>query len=161
MKNIIAKETLFGFPDFNEPFHIHTDASKIQLGACISQKGKPIAFYSRKLLPARTWYITTERELLSIVETLKEFRSILLGHTIIVYTDHANLTFKNFMSKHVLYWPLYCEEYGPIFKYVPGEQNIVADALSRLEFEQLPPLVDKEAYYTIFDSYDIDLQEDT
>ena len=51
---MIAKETLLAFPDFNEPFYIHTDTSKIQLGACISQKGKPIAFYLRKLLPAQT-----------------------------------------------------------------------------------------------------------
>ena len=160
MKKIIAKETLLAFPDFTKPFHVHTDASKVQLGAYISQEGKPIAFYSRKLLPAQTRYTTTERELLSIVETLKEFRNILLGHTIIVHTDHANLTFKNFSSERVLRWRLYCEEYGPILKYVPGEQNVVADALSRLELEQLPPLVEKEAYYSIFDSYDTELQED-
>ena len=73
MKALTAKETLLTFPDFNKEFEIHTDASKLQLGACISQKGKPVAFYSRKLQPAQTRYTTTERELLSIVETLKEF----------------------------------------------------------------------------------------
>jgi hypothetical protein len=62
----------------------------VQLGACISQEEKPIAFYSRKLNPAQTRYTTTERELLSIVETLKEFRNILLGQQIIVHTDHEN-----------------------------------------------------------------------
>ena len=54
MKALMAKETLLTFPDFNEEFEIHTDASKLQLGACISQKGKPVAFYSRKLQPAQT-----------------------------------------------------------------------------------------------------------
>ena len=73
MKNIIARETLLAYPDFKQPFEIHTDASHTQLGAVISQNGKPIAFYSRKLNPAQTRYTTTERELLSIVETLKEF----------------------------------------------------------------------------------------
>ena len=73
MKLLIAKETLLTYPDFNKKFKIHTDASKVQLGACISQEGKPIAFYSRKLSDAQTRYTTTERELLSIVETLKEF----------------------------------------------------------------------------------------
>ena len=75
MKNMIARETLLAYPNFNLPFHIHTDASDVQLGTCISQEGKPIAFYSRKLNPAQTRYTTTEQELLSIVETLKEFRT--------------------------------------------------------------------------------------
>ena len=73
MKALMAKETLVTFPDFTKEFEIHTDASKLQLGACISQEGRPVAFYSRKLNPAQTRYTTTERELLSIVETLKEF----------------------------------------------------------------------------------------
>jgi RNase H-like domain found in reverse transcriptase len=70
-KNIIAQEVLLAYPDFSKKFVIHTDASHYQLGAAISQDGKPIAFYSRKLNPAQTWYTTTEQELLSIVETLK------------------------------------------------------------------------------------------
>jgi RNase H-like domain found in reverse transcriptase len=87
MKKIIAKEVLLAYPDFNDKFVIHTDASHTQLGAVISQKGKPIAFYSRKLKPEQTRYTTTERELLSIVETLKEFRNILLGQKLVVHTD--------------------------------------------------------------------------
>ena len=76
MKLLIARETLITYPDFNKTFDIYTDASNVQLGACISQEGKPIAFYSRKLLPAQTRYTVGEKELLSIVETLKEFKTI-------------------------------------------------------------------------------------
>jgi hypothetical protein len=67
------------FPDFSQPFKIHTDASALQLGAVVAQNNKPIAFFSRKLNPAQRRYTTTERELLAIVETLEEFRTILLG----------------------------------------------------------------------------------
>jgi len=79
-KRIIAKETLLAFPNFNEPFQIHTDASHYQLGAVVSQEGTPIAFYSRKLNPAQMRYTTTERELLSVVETLKEHRTCSLDN---------------------------------------------------------------------------------
>ena len=53
-KRIIAKEVVLAYPDFSKPFVIHTDASHYQLGAVISQDGKPIAFYSRKLNDAQT-----------------------------------------------------------------------------------------------------------
>ena len=53
-KRIIAKEAILAFPDFSKPFTIHTDASHYQLGGVISQDGKPIAFYSRKLNDAQT-----------------------------------------------------------------------------------------------------------
>ena len=136
MKKIISRETLLAYPDFNKPFIIHTDASHTQLGAVISQNDKPIAFYSRKLKPEQTRYTTTERELLSIVETLKEFRNILLGQQIVVHTDHKNLTCKNFNTERVMRWRLILEEYGPELKYIKGEDNIVADALSRLDMNE-------------------------
>ena len=102
MKRVMTRETLLAYPNFKQPFHIHTDASLLQLGVCISQNGKPIAFYSQKLNPAQTRYTTTERELLSMGEVLKEFRNILLGQQIHVHTDHKNLMYKMFNSDRVI-----------------------------------------------------------
>ena len=138
MKQIIAKETMLAYPDFSKEFVIHTDASHSQLGAVISQDNRPIAFYSRKLKPEQTRYTTTERELLSIVETLKEFRNILLGHQIAVHTDHKNLTCKNFNTERVMRWRLILEEYGPTLHYIKGVHNVVADALSRIGMAKEP-----------------------
>jgi hypothetical protein len=73
IKARVCHEVLLSYPDFNKPFHIHTDASHYQLGAVISQDNRPIAFYSHKLQPAQVRYTTTERELHLIIETLKEF----------------------------------------------------------------------------------------
>ena len=65
--------------------------------------------------------------------TLKEFRNILLGHQITVYTDHKNLTYKSFDTERVMRWCLILEEFGPELKYIKGENNVVANPLSRLE----------------------------
>jgi hypothetical protein len=135
MKKIISWETLLAYPDFTKPFIIHTDASHTQLRAVISQDNHPIAFYSCKLNPAQTWYTTTECELLSIVEMLKEFHNILLGQCIKVYTDHQNLTYANFNTEHIMRWRLIIEEYSPELIYLKGSTNIVADALSRLNID--------------------------
>jgi hypothetical protein len=126
---------MLSFPDFNKPFDLHADASEYQLGAAISQANKPIAFYSRKLSSTQQKYTTGEREMLSIVEALKEFRNILLGHEIRVFTDHKNnieLTTKH-ASNRVQRWRWLIEEFGPTFYYLKGEENPVADALSCLE----------------------------
>jgi transposase InsO family protein len=147
VKAIISKETLLSYPDFSSLFEIHTDASKAQLGSVISQQGHPIAFYSRKLNPAQTNYTTTERELLSIVETLKEFRNILLGQQILIHTDHLNLTYKTFNTERVMRWRLLIEEFNPTFQYIKGDHNIVADALSRLPL--INDTTQEESQYTL------------
>ncbi len=66
------------------------DSSK-QLGAVITQDNRPIAFFSWQLSNAQYKYKVTEIELLAIVETLKEFKGMLWGQHIKVFTDHANL----------------------------------------------------------------------
>jgi hypothetical protein len=92
-----------------------------------------------KLTPTQTRYTTTERELLSIVETLKEFRTILLGQQLIVHTDHENLTHKHFNSDRVVMRRrLYIEEYSPNLRYIKGIKNLAADALSRLRILNNP-----------------------
>jgi hypothetical protein len=97
IKRIIGCEVSLAYLDSNAPFHVHIDTSKLRIGAIISQNGKPIAFYSKKMNSAHgNYYTTMVKELLSIVETLKEFRNMLLGHQVIDHTDHKNLTFKNF-----------------------------------------------------------------
>ena len=81
-------------------------------------------------------YTTTEKELISMVADLKEFRNILLGHQITVYTDHKNLTYKHFNTERVMRWRLILEEFVPELKYIKGENNAVANALSCLEMSE-------------------------
>ena len=99
IKHVIGREVLLTYPNFNDPFEIHTDTSKLQIGAVISQKGNPIAFYSQNMNSAQQNNTTTEKELSSIVATLKESRNILLWHHITVYTDNINLTY-NFLIQN-------------------------------------------------------------
>jgi len=71
--------------------------------------------------------------LLAIVETLKEFKTILLGQQLRVYTDHKNVTYKSFNMDCVLRWRLVFEEFTPELVYIKGENNVIADALRCLD----------------------------
>ena len=134
-KQMVMREAMLAYPDFSDVFHVFTDASDYQLGGVIMQKEKPLAFYTRKLNKAQKKYPTGEQELLAIVETLKEFQSILLGQRIIVHTDHLNLLYDKLASNRLIRWRMLIEEFGPKFQHVAGSDNIVADTLSRIDME--------------------------
>ena len=95
------------------------------------QEGKPLAFYSCRLNKAQKNYTTGEQELLSIVETLKEFSNILFGQKVIVHPDHLNLLYNKLPSPRIIRWRLMLEEFGPKLEHVAGKQNVVADTLSQ------------------------------
>jgi hypothetical protein len=45
-------------------------------------------------------------------------------------------------------WRLILEEYGPELVYTPGNTNIVADALSRLEIAAFHPTLDHSVTFS-------------
>lgn len=136
IKKIIARDVILAYPSFGDEFVIYTDASKRQLGGVITQNNRPIAFFSRKLTVAQQKYTVTELELLSIVELLKEFKGMLLGQKLTLYTDHKNLVQKNLgsTSDRVMRWMLLLQEYDVDIRYIKGVDNTVADAISRLDY---------------------------
>jgi ribonuclease HI len=136
VKAIIAKEVVLAYPDYSKEFEIYTDASSKQLGSVITQGNRPLAFFSRKLSATQQKYSVTELELLAIVETLKEFKGMLWGQRLKVYTDHKNLIQDalGLTSDRVYRWRLLLEEFGPEIVYIKGIHNTVADAISRLDF---------------------------
>jgi hypothetical protein len=97
----------------------------------------PIVFFSRKLSVAQSKYTVTKLELLAIVETLKEFKGMLWGQRLNVYTNHKNLTRGGLglTSDRVTHWRILLEEYAPKIIYIKGIHNTVADAISRLDYD--------------------------
>ena len=133
MKALITHDVMIRYPDHNLPYHIYMDASDFQMGSVIMQEGALVAYFPKKLNAAQRSYSTIEKELLSIVETLKEYQTCCFGcRELHIYTDHKNLTFYKLVSQKIMHWRLFIEEFHPTFHYVEGTDNVIADALSRL-----------------------------
>ena len=62
------QETMLTYPQFDQPFMVYTDASKKPIGGIVTQNGKPLGFFSRKLSDTQRRYPVTEQELLAITE---------------------------------------------------------------------------------------------
>ncbi|OWZ14800.1 LOW QUALITY PROTEIN: Pol Polyprotein [Phytophthora megakarya] len=132
VKSALAKRVLLAFRSHGHPFHVFTDAFKLQLGAVITMDKKPLAYWSKKCNNAHTAYPANRLGLLSILLLLREYRSMLLGQELHLHTDHLNFTYSTFHDVHRMRWRLEIEEFSPIFHYIPGSNNVVTDALSRL-----------------------------
>jgi hypothetical protein len=74
MRLLMAANALAAYPDHNMQFDIYTDASDFQLGACIIQEGKPVAYFLQKLTKSQQNYTTIEKEMLSTLQLLKNFK---------------------------------------------------------------------------------------
>jgi hypothetical protein len=70
------------------------------------------------------------------VETLKEFRDILLRQQVIVHTDHLNILYGKLSNERITRWRLLLEEYGPTYVHISRNNNIVADALARQDKDE-------------------------
>ncbi|GFU32587.1 retrovirus-related Pol polyprotein from transposon opus [Trichonephila clavipes] len=141
-KTDLAEAALLSFPRSGLPLSLCTDTSDLAVSAVLQQlenEGwKPIAFYSKKLNETQTRYSTYDRELLGIYLSVKHFKHLLEGNDFIIYTDHKPLTFA-FKQKHGKVSPRqqrqlqYISEFICIIQHVLGKDNVVADALSRIE----------------------------
>eukprot|EP00804_Cyclotella_cryptica_P023756 CCRYP_011141-RA/>CCRYP_011141-RA protein AED:0.41 eAED:0.65 QI:0/0/0/1/0/0/2/0/181 len=113
-QTIQTSQDVLAYPDYSKGFEIYTDGSKRQLGAAVTQNNRQLHFSAENSLSVSKIQ-RNEIELLAIVETLKEFKGMLWGQPIVVYTDHKNLMQDalSLTCDRVYRWRLLLEEYGP------------------------------------------------
>ena len=134
LKLIVSAETLLIYLYWKLPFTFHIDTSDKKFGDVTIQNNKPIAFLSIRLSKPQRNYTTNEKEILTIVECLKQIHGILFGYGINVLFDHKNLVYATTLSEsqRVMCWRLILEDFEPNIQHIAGVDNIVADTLSRM-----------------------------
>ena len=106
VKESFAQAPLLFHPKLDTATNIMTDVSHVAVEAVlqlyINKQWHPIAFFSKKLTPAKTRYSTFDRELLAISLAIKHFRHFIEGPQFHVITDHKPLTFALFTKSSKL-----------------------------------------------------------
>ncbi|GMF18113.1 unnamed protein product [Phytophthora lilii] len=90
--------------------------------------------FTRKMKSAEFKYPTQQQELLAIVNAFAAFRIYCLDRPVMIETDHKSLEgiFQQKMAnRRLARWYDILAEYQPVFAYLPGAKNGIADALSR------------------------------
>jgi len=93
MKTLLSTAHVLSHLDFREEFMPHTDASNHGIGAVLRQLKNgvehPVAYASRTLTKAGRNYSVTRKELLDVLEFVKQSRHHLQGPRFRTKTDHA------------------------------------------------------------------------
>jgi len=145
LKNALVSAPCLALPDPDGEFEVITDASEDAkaVGAVLMQSGHPIAFESAKLNPHQLNYSVHDKEMFAIIHALRKWRAFLLGKHFKCYTDHRSLVYfktQNNLNQRQLRWQEQVADYDMEILYKPGKENVVADALSRIQISILCPL---------------------
>ncbi len=142
LKEALLSPPVLAFPDYEAPFSLHTDASKLAIGAVLSQgqgdEERVIAYASRRLSGSERNYSVCEWECLSIVYWITFFHHYLHGSRFIVITDHAALRWlmeAREQRGRLARWALKLQPYEFEIVHRAGTRHANADAMTR------PPVV--------------------
>lgn len=130
---------------------LETDASDQVISGVLSQwfpsEGQtmlhPIAYMSKKMSPAECNYTVGDKELLAIIEAVREYQHMLLSleKPVQIITDHANLvniSTKSIRNRRHARWALELSEIPFTLVHRPGLNNHRADALTRRSADMDP-----------------------
>lgn len=150
-KRALSGAAVLGFPSENSQLALVVDASSTALGAALQQlknnAWQPVAFFSRKLSSAEQNYSAYDRELLAIYAAIGHFKFMLEGRCFVVFTDHKPLTYMfqhkaDQISPRRIRHISFISEFTTDIRHISGIDNVVADALSRIEMVDFPQIVD-------------------
>ncbi len=137
LKNDIKQAVVHAI-DEDFPFEVETDASDFAIAATLSQKGRPVAFFSRTLQGPEVNHASVEKEAKAIIEAVRHWRHYLTGRHSLIITDQCSIAYMfdckqrcKIKNEKIMRWRTELSCYSFDIVYRPGSENIPADTLSR------------------------------
>ena len=139
LRESLLRRPVLRLSDHAKAFVLCTDAANCGLGAALMQehheKYYPVAYGSKKLTSAERRYSILEKEWIAIVWGVSKFRLYFAGKPFILQTNHQPLSFLNdakFKNDRIMRWALALQGFNYTVKDIPGNDNVLADYLSRI-----------------------------
>ena len=107
--------------------------SIVGIGAILSQEGRPIAFYNKKLSVTRQKWSIYELELYAVFRALKVWEHYLVQREFILFSDYHALQFinnQNSVNRMHVRWVSFIQWFTFALKHKAGQLKKVVDALS-------------------------------
>lgn len=136
LKRAMSQTPMLALPDFKQPFSIEIGACDTRIGAVLTQNGHPVAYYIKALSSINQKLPIYENEFLAIMMAIEKWRSYLQRGPFVIKTDHKSLChLEDQMLTSKLQKKAMTKLIGLQYKfqYQEGEDNKVANALSRVE----------------------------
>lgn len=139
VKSLICNSPVLLAPRWDRGFRLEVDASHVGAGAVLMQPDdlgvdRPVCFFSRKFNKHQLNYSVIEKETLALVLALQHFHVYVSSGSVMVFTDHNPLTFLSSLqnpNRRLVRWALFLQSYSLDIRHIRGQDNVVADALSR------------------------------
>jgi RNase H-like domain found in reverse transcriptase/Reverse transcriptase (RNA-dependent DNA polymerase)/Integrase zinc binding domain/Integrase core domain len=141
LKQALCEAPALVIVDDDKPFVMHTDASDFAIGAVLSQhdangKLRPVGYMSRKLSGSQLNWSVYEKELFAVISALQHWTMHLMGtaEKVVIFTDHATLQYllrQPKLTARQSRWSALLSSFNIELRYIKGEANSAADALSR------------------------------
>ena len=145
LRSTLASPTVLAFPDLDNTFELHTDASTVGAGAVLMQAidgvSRVIAFASHRFSRTDACRRPTERKCMGVLWEVDHVRPYLAGRQLKVVTDCSAITWlfrRRELCPKLHRWALRLVKYDMLLEWRAGVQHVVPDALSRLPHAEEP-----------------------
>ena len=139
LKHCFTTAPILAYPDNNCQFRLEIDTSDFATGTVLSMlkddKWHPVTYSSHTMSPEEHNYPVTDKEMLSVIHSLEQWRHYLDGakHEFEIWNDHMNLQWfmkRQDLNQHQACWAQYLSHFSFKWTHKPGSAMGTADALS-------------------------------
>lgn len=151
-KSQLENAVTLSYPSTDAKLSLYADASNSCAGAVLQQRvdgvWKPLGYFSKRFSETQQRYSTYDRELLAIYMAVKHFRNLCEGRPLTIYTDHRPLVHAftkvstSSETSRRTRQLLFISEFSTDIRHINGNENVVADALSRVASISCPTSLD-------------------